>query len=682
MIMDIIRFRQGLPEQEFPPYSSGFKNRAVHFIIQLNFKGDLLGIIPLFGLKTYRGKLKEVLGKPLWIPVLGRSSNILPIPLLDNAKNLFGMFTQDLERAAQCKEANLIFLRKIADSLPHVQEVQAVLAFMEQEKIWGKALDNLKGLTGNHRLGFQVGKELVHDHPEVQEYWAKHTEQEEDFVLGICCVTKEQTRIPTKHPEPFSWGGKLVSANAKSFVSYGQRGATSSCMGQEATRFFYEGFEYLSRHSEHHSNLSEALFKTKKTEKREPRQDAFFWVAGEANPEVSNLQPLIDGDLDKLPMFQDENNQEDTQKEASQVKKVIEKPHRASIPDETKRFCLLLTKQNQGRTSIRGWYKEDFQKIKNNLRQWREDQVVGLPFEGEFRALSFKDYLRALSQITSNGLVELSAAKQMRMQRSLFQRALFRRAYSHFPRDLLQRVVRRFLREERIWVAQRLGLTSSKYYTWRIRRARFSLMKIGLLDAGYGPEAEGGRKMSLQVIDPNNHNVAYLLGRLFTVLHNIQRAAIDTEKGLTKYLDEACRNPRKVFELLVRKSEKSHIPKLRRDNRGLCEMFLQRKKEIDILLQPTFDDENGFMSPFPRSFSLDDRCLFLLGRSHQEVEEVRINREMKGLNDEIRTLEKEKGSQTDRAGKDAIQAKINEKKAAKREKTWSSPLLANLSSIY
>jgi CRISPR-associated protein Csd1 len=115
-------------------------------------------------------------------------------------------------------------------------------------------------------------------------------------------------------------------------------------------------------------------------------------------------------------------------------------------------------------------------------------------------------------------------------------------------------------------------------------------------------------------LDPDNRNRGYLLGRLFAVYEEIQRAALGKVNATIrdKFYGAASASPRKVFALLDRGSA-SHLAKVRKDSPGR-EVNLRRDVGGIMGLMVPGD------TPYPSSLSAEEQALFALGYYHQQSE--------------------------------------------------------------
>ena len=109
-------------------------------------------------------------------------------------------------------------------------------------------------------------------------------------------------------------------------------------------------------------------------------------------------------------------------------------------------------------------------------------------------------------------------------------------------------------------------------------------------------------------LNPESKNQAYLLGRLFAVLEKAQEeAALPSKLNSTikdRYFTSACANPATTFPVLLRLSQ-HHIAK--------AEYGFTIEKRIREIMD-AFEVDND---PFPRSLSLEEQGIFILGYYHQ-----------------------------------------------------------------
>lgn len=109
------------------------------------------------------------------------------------------------------------------------------------------------------------------------------------------------------------------------------------------------------------------------------------------------------------------------------------------------------------------------------------------------------------------------------------------------------------------------------------------------------------------------NDVSYVLGRLFSVLENIQQAANPNINTTIKdrYFNSACATPASVFPVLL-KLANAHLGKL---DQPKAVFF---KKKLGALMDKIVMPDTG--TPLPHRLTLDEQGAFVLGY-YQETQE-------------------------------------------------------------
>ena len=108
-------------------------------------------------------------------------------------------------------------------------------------------------------------------------------------------------------------------------------------------------------------------------------------------------------------------------------------------------------------------------------------------------------------------------------------------------------------------------------------------------------------------INEDSKEVAYELGRLFSVLESIQKDANPTINATIRdrYFNSACTTPVSVFPILIR-LKNSHMKKLEREKASA-------KPYYEGLLGKLMEN----LTAFPARLSLEEQGQFILGYYHQ-----------------------------------------------------------------
>lgn len=115
-------------------------------------------------------------------------------------------------------------------------------------------------------------------------------------------------------------------------------------------------------------------------------------------------------------------------------------------------------------------------------------------------------------------------------------------------------------------------------------------------------------------LDKENTNSAYVTGRLFAVLEQIQSASLGKGVNATirdRFYGSASTRPNTVMGRLIALSN-HHLAKLRKDKPGLAIHFEKQLEELFALYEAN-------VPVFPAVFSLDEQSIFAVGYYHQKA---------------------------------------------------------------
>jgi CRISPR-associated protein Csd1 len=123
-------------------------------------------------------------------------------------------------------------------------------------------------------------------------------------------------------------------------------------------------------------------------------------------------------------------------------------------------------------------------------------------------------------------------------------------------------------------------------------------------------------------LDPTNENKGYILGRLFAVYEEVQRAALGGNVNATirdKFYGSASSTPQKVFRTLDAGSQ-NHFSKLRKQSPGRAVNLEKLVTTITDIMDPNND-------PIPAALSSAEQALFGIGYYHQRSDFFRKRKE-------------------------------------------------------
>jgi len=410
----------------------------------------------------------------------------------------------------------------------------------------------------------------VNEHPEILKWWDQR-EPEEKGDLGQCLITgRKETPIARLHPKvksvtgAQSAGASLVSFNAPAYKSYGKDQSFNAPVSEKAA------FQY--------GTALNSLLSGPKSSKHRIRigdSTCVFWTD----------KPSIIEDVFGIFASDGSNAPTTTQDDAVRSKlEILLKAIRlggdatsdlGENSNDTK-FYLLGLAPNAARLSVRFFHRSTVGELLSNLhahlkdiaivREWETAKVNRLP-DPEFPA-----YWQLLTQ-TARVSDEIPPLLGGALMRAILEN-------TPYPEALLSAVIRR-IRADRT-----------------INYLRAAIIK-GLLT----------RNQNLTItkmLDLENTDPAYLLGRLFASLEKTQTDALgELNAGLRdKFYSSASATPASVFPRILR-TYQHHLAKLKGGQKVNRERLIQ-----DILSGISSDG-------FPSNFNLKSQGIFALGYYHQ-----------------------------------------------------------------
>ena len=555
-----------------PGWDDSFK---VSYELRLNDAGQLISVLDL-RTETKMGKKTVLAPRAMRVPAhVKRASGIAANFLCDNSTYLLGADKKGKpERSTDCFKACAKLHHAILDGVDS-PAARALLAYFDS---WDPAqaathpllAEQWKEITGNANLifGYEAADHshsFVNDDPAIQNAWQAHyNDRSADSDMGQCLITGKYAPIERTHPNisgvpgAQSSGAALVSFNAPAFCSYGHE------QGENAPVSKYAAFAYTTalnrlladrNHCKHVGETTSLCW----AENAEPvYQDAMsmflFGADGAAGIQKSDVQAA----LKRLS--------------AGQTVPFLEKE---LSPDQ--HFYLLGLAPNAARLSVRFFLRDTFGSFAQNLQKHAEEMEIDCSEKEKFRTLP----IWAVVNETTRTVPGQPAKPSPQLAGDLLRAVL---TGGRYPATLLNGVTLRIRAEQ------------------NVTRGRAAVIKAYYL-RNYPTELN---KEVYTVSLNETTNVPYLLGRLFSVLEAVQKAANPGINTTIKdrYFNAACATPGMAFPTLLRLSQK-HLRKL---NDGLATYYDNQIAELMAQLP-----ESGF----PARLSLPDQGKFAIGYYHQ-----------------------------------------------------------------
>lgn len=555
-----------------PGWDDSFK---VSYELRLNDAGQLLRVVPLLTEKSV-GKKTVLAPRAMRVPAHEkRSSGIAANFLCDNSTYLLGADEKGKpERAADCFKACAKLHHTILDGVDS-PAARALLAYFDS---WDPAqaaahpllAEQWKEITGNANLifGYEAADHshsFVNDDPAIQNAWQAHyNDRSADSDMGQCLITGKYAPIERTHPNisgvpgAQSSGAVLVSFNAPAFCSYGHEQGDNAPVSKYAAFAYTTALNRLLADRSHCKHVGDTTILCW-AENAEPiYQDAMSMFLFGADEAAGIQESDVQAALKRLS--------------AGQTVPFLEKE---LSPDQ--HFYLLGLAPNAARLSVRFFLRDTFGSFAQNLQKHVEEMEIDCSEKEKFRTLP----IWAVVNETTRTVPGQPAKPSPQLAGDLLRAVL---TGGRYPATLLNGVTLRIRAEQ------------------NVTRGRAAVIKAYYL-RNYPTELN---KEVYTVSLNETTNVPYLLGRLFSVLEAVQKAANPGINTTIKdrYFNAACATPGTAFPTLLRLSQK-HLRKL---NDGLATHYDKQITELMAQLP-----ESGF----PARLSLPDQGKFTIGYYHQ-----------------------------------------------------------------
>ena len=555
-----------------PGWDDSFK---VSYELRLNDAGQLVSVLDL-RTETKMGKKTVLAPRAMRVPAHEkRSSGIAANFLCDNSSYLLGADEKGKpERSADCFKACARLHHTILDGVDS-PAARALLAYFDS---WDPAQaathpllqEQWKEITGNANLifGYEAADHshsFVNDDPAIQNAWQAHyNDRSADSDMGQCLITGKYAPIERTHPNisgvpgAQSSGAALVSFNAPAFCSYGHEQGDNAPVSKYAAFAYTTALNRLLADRNHCKHVGDTTI--------------LCW-AENAEPVYQDAMSMFLFGADEAAGIQES----DVQAALKRLSAGQTVPFLGKELSHDQHFYLLGLAPNAARLSVRFFLRDTFGSFAQNLQKHAEEMAIDCSEKEKFRTLP----IWAVVNETTRTVPGQPAKPSPQLAGDLLRAVL---TGGRYPATLLNGVTLRIRAEQ------------------AVTRGRAAVIKAYYL-RNYPIELN---KEVYTVSLNETTNVPYLLGRLFSVLEAVQKAANPGINTTIKdrYFNAACATPGMAFPTLLRLSQK-HLQKL---NDGLAAYY---DKQITALMAQL--PESGF----PARLSLPDQGKFTIGYYHQ-----------------------------------------------------------------
>lgn len=557
--------------------SFGFSEEKIGYILVLSEQGELVDLVPnLSDEKKPKPKLmnvpmpskKSVNISPnfLWGNtqyVLGISEKVIKPPR--TVLDYFGSFKRfHLEKLSTSKDPGLIALSSFLQnwSLDNVDDFNFPKGFSDKNIVFQ--------LDGK--------REYIHESKAAKDIWAELVSSAEG-VKGICLVTGMSSSISRLHhpiKSPPGWKKSevsIVSFNIESAKSYMKEQGANSPVSEFANFAYTKVLTYLLREeNEQVISLGDTT--------------VVFWALADSEEKAKSAETFFMKGFNP-PSPTDESEAKALASEFEKLAKGRPLTEISPDLDPNTQFFILGVAPNAARLSIRFWLQTDLGHIQQRFTEHFQDLALN-PLPWKTLPSLYRLLLELIpTRYESNGnkkkkdINDAPAHLAGELMRAIL-------TGQRYPRAILAQLLSRFRSDGDI-NGLRVAMVKS------VMQREFRLL--------------GKEEISMS-LDESNTNPAYLLGRLFAVLENIQRIALGDKVNATitdKYFAAASTVPYSVYPRLLAGS-KHHLSRVRKDKPGLA---FSIERELGVIM-------SSLPTEFPRHFSIENQGRFSIGYYHQK----------------------------------------------------------------
>lgn len=549
----------------------GWAMVKVSYALEIGEDGALLAVLPLM---TQSADGKKLVPRQMLLPAPGkRTVGILPGFLCDNAAYMLGIDGKgNPERTLDCFNAMAqMHLELLGGSeIPFAKAVSNFFSTWKPETAAEHLMlqDAMAELLKGANLTFCFEGRFPDSEPGFAPIWQSHYDGAKEGDTMRCLVTGRQVVPELVHPaikgiqNAQSSGAALVAFNAPAYWSYDREQSANAPMGKYAAFAYTTALNYLI--------ATRNVLGRQRFCKYVGDTAILFWAQGGQEQYQDAFAQMYTGEGSEL-----------SQEDLGAFMETIAQGKPADwsgIPlDPSNHFYVLGLAPNAARLSVRFYLRDTFGNMLANILQHYEDLRIVKPEYEKFDGIP----LWALLSETVNQKSRDKAPLPQMAGDTL--RAIL--SGGRYPATLYQQTKLRIQAEN------------------NVTRGRAAIIKAYILRNVTDESIKEAAKVAL---NEQNNTPAYVLGRLFSLLENIQESASGATTVKDRFFSSACATPAAVFPQLL-KLKNSHTKVLMREKPGLC---ITLEAQVADIISRLGDS-------FPKHLSLNEQGAFILGYYHQ-----------------------------------------------------------------
>lgn len=565
MILQALAEYYSALEKQGKTASPGWGPVKVSFALYLGEDGALERVVSVQA-EQQRGKKTVLVPQNMSLPApIKRTVGVAANFLCDNSSYILGVDTKgDPERTAKCFAACKALHQKLLTGID-TTAAKSALAFFQNWQPDKAAehpalAEHWDELISGCNLVFRCADGYAQDDPEIRRAWERHYNSDDDGAPKmVCLITGELGPAVAVHPAikgvagAQSSGAALVSFNAPAFCSFGKEQNLNAPTSKSAAFAYTTALNHLLADRDHVFRIGDTT--------------VIFWAqSGE-----TAYQDLFGS------VYSDAYEEEDLRHMVEELCKGHGVEFDDTMLEPSMKFYVLGLSPNSARLSVRFFLRNTFGVFLKHIEAHRARLKILRPNYAKYEVPSLKSLLDATVNQNSR---DKQASPEMagEMLRAILND-------TPYPATLLNGVVLR-MRAERAVTWPRAAILKAYY----LKRPNKDIPAEEVLTVS---------------LNEASTSVPYNLGRLFSVLENIQQKANPSINATIKdkYFNSASATPAVVFPVLINLAQK-HLKKLPDRQRIYFE------KSMQAVLDMLGED-------FPTRLNLPQQGAFQLGYYHQ-----------------------------------------------------------------
>nr|WP_314602025.1 type I-C CRISPR-associated protein Cas8c/Csd1 [uncultured Porphyromonas sp.] len=508
-------------------------------------------------------------------------------------------------------------IRKIYKEFPKNDGFKAIYRFYEKKQylvaLQDKTLKKAKGAWIAFRLSTTSDPhQLIGSDEDARQY--RISDESNRVSIDACCmITGKRESIAKTHKgiKISRDNPPLISFQTNSgYDSYGKEQGANSPISERASDAIAKGLNILLEWGRNTNyKIGDTTFVFWSTLQKDDLLTAFKSTTFTGEPSDSDLEDVEKATSSSSDKPKKKQNPEKNVRVLRQALEVVRGYQSYMDKDLPDRFYILGLTPNRSRLSVKLWMEGTVREIVSNTLQHLEDMNIvnhdGLGDELNPPLRPFKSIFKAILSIPS-GKKESDISYPPHIVQSLLESIVKGLPY---PVTIKNACLER-IRHERSKKDEKGG-----------RLSPITEMRVALLKASFNRKHRNNdniKKLTM-ALDPTNDTPAYLAGRLFFILEDVQKQAIsyDINSSIAdRYFIRAAGDPNVVFGELLGKAN-YHLRKLERSSGKPHFARTEIEAILDLLPKEVIsqrDTQGGI------KHGLDGESLFAIGYYHQRAE--------------------------------------------------------------